>query len=82
MRVWTHVLVPETKVGVPGADRKAMQTQDLKRLVEEGSYKPDPSLIAAAMLERRGVRELLSFTAAIGPAGRSRRSATIRHRAA
>lgn len=59
-----------------------MQTQDLKRLVEQGSYKPDPSLIAAAMLERRGVRELLSFSAPIGPVGRSPRSAAIRHRAA
>jgi hypothetical protein len=36
-----------------------MQQQQLKSLVEAGHYKPDPSRIAAAMLERRGVRELL-----------------------
>jgi hypothetical protein len=59
-----------------------MQTHDLKRLVETGSYKPDPSLIAAAMLERRGVRELLSFSAPVGAVGRSPRSATFGHRAA
>jgi hypothetical protein len=59
-----------------------MQTQDLKRLVEAGDYKPDPSLIAAAMLERRGVRELLSFSVSpISAIGRSPRAATIRHRA-
>jgi Anti-sigma-28 factor, FlgM len=36
-----------------------MQQQELKSLVESGHYKPDPSRVAAAMLERRGVRELL-----------------------
>jgi hypothetical protein len=60
-----------------------MQTHDLKRLVETGDYKPDPSLIAAAMLERRGIRELLSFSSqALGPAGRSHSSPAARHRAA
>ena len=39
--------------------RKAMQPQELKSLVESGHYKPDPSRIATAMLQRRGVRELL-----------------------
>jgi hypothetical protein len=59
-----------------------MQTQNLKRMVEAGDYKPDPSLIAAAMLERRGVRELLSFsTSSLNPIGRSSRAATIRQRA-
>lgn len=59
-----------------------MQTQDLKRRVEAGDYKPDPSLIAAAMLERRGVRELLSFSASgLSSVGRSQRAATIRQRA-
>jgi hypothetical protein len=37
-----------------------MQAQELKSLVEAGLYKPDPSQIAAAMLERRGVRDLLA----------------------
>jgi hypothetical protein len=60
-----------------------MQTQDLKRLVETGHYKPDPSLIAAAMLERRGIRELLSFSGqSFGSAGRSHSSPAARHRAA
>ncbi len=36
-----------------------MQQQDLKSLVEAGNYKPDPSQVAVAMLQRRGVRELL-----------------------
>ena len=36
-----------------------MQTLELKSLVESGLYKPDPSRIATAMLQRRGVRELL-----------------------
>lgn len=59
-----------------------MQTRDLKRMVESGDYKPDPSLIAAAMLERRGVRELLSFsTSSISSIGRNPRAATIRQRA-
>jgi hypothetical protein len=36
-----------------------MQSEQLKSLVESGHYKPDPSQIATAMLQRRGVRELL-----------------------
>jgi hypothetical protein len=46
-----------------------MQTQELKSLVESGSYKPDPSQIAAAMLSRRGVRELLMFGSGMGGGG-------------
>lgn len=37
-----------------------MQPRQLKTLVEAGHYKPEPSLIADAMLQRRGVRELLT----------------------
>ncbi len=37
-----------------------MQSQELKSLVESGHYKPDPARVAAAMLRRRGVRELLT----------------------
>jgi len=36
-----------------------MQAQELKSLVESGLYKPDPSEVALAMLQRRGVRDLL-----------------------
>jgi hypothetical protein len=36
-----------------------MQAQELKSLVESGLYKPDPYEVALAMLQRRGVRDLL-----------------------
>jgi hypothetical protein len=39
---------------------EAMEPQELKSLVESGRYKPDPAQIAMAMLQRRGVRELLT----------------------
>ncbi len=49
-----------------------MQSQELKSLVESGHYKPDPSRIAAAMLQRRGVRELLiGGNPALSRAGRT-----------
>jgi hypothetical protein len=60
---------------------KSMKATELKNLVEAGSYKPDPSRVATAMLRRRGVRELLTGAYA-GGAGRSHRSAQLRHRAA
>jgi len=40
--------------------RRRMQPRQLKSLVDSGHYKPEPSLVAAAMLQRRGVRELLT----------------------
>ena len=40
--------------------RRRMQPRQLKSLVESGHYKPEPSLVADAMLQRRGVRELLT----------------------
>ncbi len=46
---------------------KAMQTQELKFLVESGAYKPDPAQIANAMLSRRGVRELLDRPSRYAP---------------
>lgn len=53
-------------------DINAMQAQQLKSLVEAGHYKPEPSLIAEAMLQRRGVRELLVQEASpLNPAGRN-----------
>ncbi len=49
-----------------------MQTLELKSLVESGLYKPDPSQVAAAMLERRGVRDLLTgATPLLNGAGRT-----------
>ncbi|MBS1884964.1 MAG: flagellar biosynthesis anti-sigma factor FlgM [Actinobacteria bacterium] len=58
-----------------------MKAAELKNLVETGSYKPDPSSVASAMLRRRGVRELLTGAYA-SAADRSRGSAGLRHRAA
>lgn len=50
-----------------------MSPRHLKSLVESGHYKPEPSLVAEAMLQRRGIRELLTETiAASGSAGRNR----------
>jgi hypothetical protein len=51
---------------------RAMHTEELKSLVESGGYKPDPSRIASAMLNRRGVRELL--TVGLKTAGRGGRT--------
>jgi Anti-sigma-28 factor, FlgM len=59
----------------------SMKSKELKNLVESGSYKPDPSRVATAMLRRRGVRELLTGAYA-GAADRSHGSAQLRHRAA
>jgi hypothetical protein len=60
-----------------------MQSEQLKNLVESGTYRPKPALIAEAMLRRRGVRELLvtesnSVTAAV----RNRRGPSPGHQAA
>ncbi len=55
-----------------GPIMEAMQAHELKSLVESGHYKPDPALIASAMLSRRGVRELLTPPRRFdGQAGRS-----------
>ena len=76
---WTNVLLPETQDLGAWADRRAMQSEQLKSLVETGNYRPKPALIAEAMLRRRGVRELLvteptSINAAVrNPAGFSLR---------
>jgi hypothetical protein len=59
-----------------------MQTQELKSLVESGGYKPDPSQIAAAMLSRRGVRELLMFSSGMGGDGHTPPSQAAPPRAA
>ena len=60
-----------------------MQAQELKSLVESGSYKPDPSRVATAMLQRRGVRELLTgVSPALSSAGRIQTAAESPRRAA
>lgn len=37
-----------------------MSPRHLKNLIEAGHYKPEPGLVAEAMLERRGFRALLA----------------------
>jgi hypothetical protein len=59
----------------------SMKATELKNRVEAGTYKPDPSRVATAMLRRRGVRELLTGAYA-GAADRSQGSGQLRHHAA
>jgi hypothetical protein len=61
--------------------RRRMQPRQLKSLVESGHYKPEPSLIADAMLQRRGVRELLTSESFMR-AGQIPPASQVRHRAA
>jgi hypothetical protein len=61
--------------------KRRMQPRQLKSLVETGHYKPEPSLIAAAMLERRGLRELLTSESFMR-ADRIQQAPEVRHRAA
>jgi len=61
--------------------RRRMQPRQLKTLVESGHYKPQPSLIADAMLQRRGVRELLTSEGFMR-AGQIPPVSQARHRAA
>ncbi len=62
---------------------KAMEPQELKTLVETGSYKPDPAQVAMAMLSRRGVRELLTGIHATAPRdGHTPQPPAVRPRAA
>lgn len=58
-----------------------MQAQELKSMVETGSYKPEPALIADAMLRRRSVRELLTSESFMR-AGRIPPAPEFGHRAA
>jgi hypothetical protein len=57
-----------------------MEQRHLKSLIEDGNYRPEPALIAQAMLRRRGVRTLLTGAALsaadrIQPAPAARRQA-------
>jgi hypothetical protein len=62
---------------------RAMQPHELKSLVEAGAYKPDPGEVAMAMLNRHGVRELLTGIQASAPRnGHSPGSPVARPRAA
>ena len=60
-----------------------MSPRHLKSLIEAGHYKPDPGLIAEAMLQRRGVRVLLAGVmddAAASPVDRSRQASAYGRR--
>ncbi len=59
-----------------------MATEQLKSMVEEGRYKPNPALVAEAMLSRRSVRELLTVSEQLRPVGRTRLTAVVTRRAA
>jgi len=58
-----------------------MRQQQLKSLVESGSYRPQPELVAQAMLRRRSVRALLAG-ASLSPADRIQPAAESRREAA
>lgn len=59
-----------------------MNLQQLKSMVEDGRYRPEPALVAEAML-RRGLRELLIAGASpLRPAGRTQRLPVDRRQAA
>jgi hypothetical protein len=58
-----------------------MEQQELKSLVESGSYRPQPELVACAMLRRRGVRALLTGNA-FSPADRIPSAPASRRQAA
>lgn len=54
--------------------RRRMQPRQLKRLIETGHYRPEPQLVADAMLQRRSVRELLTAGVTMGAMGATGRS--------
>ncbi len=51
---------------------RRMQPRQLKSLIETGHYRPEPALVAEAMLQRRGVRSLLTQASTpVNQAGRT-----------
>jgi hypothetical protein len=58
-----------------------MEQQQLKSLINHGNYRPEPELVAQAMLRRRGVRVLLTGSP-LSPAGRTQLVSTARRQAA
>jgi hypothetical protein len=57
------------------------QQRQLKSLIEDGQYQPQPELVAQAMLRHRGVRTLLTGTP-VSPAGRIPSGSADRRQAA
>jgi hypothetical protein len=58
-----------------------MSQRQIKSLVQSGHYKPDPEVIAEAMLQRRGLRTLLGG-GQVSEAGRTRVPRASDHQAA
>lgn len=60
-----------------------VEAHELKSLVDAGAYKVDPAQVASAMLQRRGVRELLTgIESPITPGGQTPAASIARPRAA
>jgi hypothetical protein len=61
-----------------------MQPRQLKRLIQEGHYRPEPNLVAEAMLQHRGVRDLLTneLSSSFNPTGRTPSPSAVPRRAA
>lgn len=59
-----------------------MATEQLKSMIKAGRYRPDPALVAEAMLSRRAVRELLTASDPLRRADRSRPTSLATRRAA
>ena len=63
--------------------RAMTQSRELKSLVQAGHYRPEPALVAEAMLQHRGVRDLLmNEVPSITPGGQSRPASAHPRRAA
>ena len=58
-----------------------MQPEQLRIMVESGNYRPEPALVAQAMLRRRGLRELLAADRTVGSLDGRIRSADRTHEA-
>jgi hypothetical protein len=59
-----------------------MQPEQLNRMVRSGEYKPDPALVAEAMLRRRGMRTLLTSPSRLTPVDRTPQDQEIHPKAA
>jgi hypothetical protein len=65
-----------------GADMGDMANEQLKSMVAAGLYKPNPALVAEAMLSRQSVRELLTASEPLTRADRTRSTVLASRRAA
>lgn len=72
----------ELMISCTMTDMGHMLSKQLRDRVEAGEYKPEPSLVAEAMLRRRGVRELLTAAPTVTQVGRSRVPSETRRQAA